>query len=99
MLSFGKFNGAYDIRITGNGVDACVSELAKTALMEPSVVKHLPVVAKQTQGEVVKFAAEAVTKMGSEGMVVLLEGREQTLDFIPSPYRFRLVLSEQKLIG
>lgn len=99
MLTFGKFGDKYDIKISGNGVDATVSAIANTDLKAPSIGKNIPTVAKQTQGEVVKFAANAVTQMGAEGSVVLLEGREQTLDFIPSPYRFRLVLSQPELIG
>merc|ERR1712113_1103841 len=63
------------------------------------VAKNIPTVAKETQGEVVKFAGDAVKKMGDSGTVVLLEGREQTLNFISSPYRFCLTMSDTKIIG
>ena len=52
-----------------------------------------------TQGEVVKFAANATKTMGNDGTVVLLEGREQTLDFIPSPYRFCLTMQDTTPLG
>ena len=32
-------------------------------------------------------------------LVVLLEGREQTVNYVRSPYRFELVLSHPELIG
>jgi hypothetical protein len=37
--------------------------------------------------------------MGDDGMTVLLEGREQTVNYIDSPHRFELVMSDSKLIG
>ncbi|CAE7229750.1 unnamed protein product, partial [Symbiodinium pilosum] len=43
---------------------------------------------------VVAFAQQALHQAAAAGRVVLLEGREETLDFIPSEYRFRLVLPE-----
>lgn len=99
MLEFGEFDGKFDIRINGLGIDARVSDIANTLLKEPKVGKNIPTVAKETQGEVVKFAGEACKKMGDAGTVVLLEGREQTLNFIPSPYRFCLTMSDTTIIG
>lgn len=37
--------------------------------------------------------------MGADGLVVLLEGREQTVNYVRSPHRFALVLSDESLIG
>merc|ERR1712151_222223 len=99
MLEFAKFDGKFDSRINGLGIDAKVSEIANTLLKEPKVGKNIPTVAKETQGEVVKFAGEACKKMGDDGTVVLVEGREQTLNFIPSPYRFCLTMSDTTVIG
>lgn len=99
MLEFGKFDGVWDIRINGLGIDARVSEIANTKLKEPNVSKNIPTVAKETQGEVVKFAGQAAKQMGDDGMVVLVEGREQTLNFISSPYRFCLMMSDMTVIG
>jgi len=99
MLQFDQFDGIYDIRINGLGLDVRVSQVANTLLKEPKVGKNIPTVAKETQGEVVKFAGDAVQKMGAAGTVVLLEGREQTLNFIPSPYRFCLTMSDTTVIG
>jgi hypothetical protein len=56
-------------------------------------------VAEQTQGEVILFANAAITKLRRDGMTILLEGREQTLDYIKTPYKFRLILSDSALIG
>ena len=48
----------------------------------------------------INFAAKAVEIMTKESkLVVLLEGREQTVNYVRSPYRFELVLSHPELIG
>jgi len=99
MLEFGNFDGKFDIRVNGLGLDVKVSEVANTLLKEPRVAKNIPAVAKETQGEVVKFAGDAVRKMGEAGTVVLLEGRQQTLDFIHSEHRFCLTMSDPTIIG
>jgi cytidylate kinase len=99
MLSFGKFNGKYDTRIHGLGLDMLVSEVENTELKSPKVSKNIPTVAEVTQGEVILFAAKAVETMGQDGLFVLLEGREQTVNYVRTPYRFTLVLSDESLIG
>jgi len=99
MLEFDKFDGKFDIRINGLGIDQKVSDIANTLLKEPKVGKNIPTVAKETQGEVVKFAGDACKKMGDDGTLVLVEGREQTLNFIESPYRFCLTMSDTSVIG
>jgi cytidylate kinase len=99
MLSFGKFNGKYDTRIQGLGLDMLVSEVQNTELKSPKVSKNIPTVAEVTQGEVIIFAAKAVETMGQDGLFVLLEGREQTVNYVRTPYRFTLVLSDESLIG
>jgi len=99
MLEFGMFRGRYDIKIKGLGVDEFVSDIANTKLRGPEVSRNIPMVARVTQGEVVAFAANACKVMGEGGNVVLLEGREQTLDHIPSPFRYCLTMDEIEVIG
>lgn len=99
MLTFDKFNGKYDTRICGLGLDMLVSNVQNTELKSPLVSKNIPTVAEFTQGEVILFAAKAVETMGKDGIYVLLEGREQTVNYVRSPYRFNLVLSDESLIG
>lgn len=99
MLEFGKFGGKFDTRIRGLGLDLLVSEVQNTALKAPKVSKHIPTVAEVTQGEVVTFAAAAIQQMGADGVVVLLEGREQTVNYVRTPLRFTLTLSDASLIG
>lgn len=99
MLTFGKYNGKYDTHIHGLGLDLYISEVQNTELKSPKVSGNIPTVAEVTQGEVVSFAAGAVDTMGKDGIVVLLEGREQTVDFVRTPHRFTLVLSDESLIG
>lgn len=45
------------------------------------------------------FAAKAVETMGKDGLFVLLEGREQTVNYVRTPFRFILELSDPSLIG
>jgi len=99
MLEFGMFRGRYDIKISGLGIEAFVSDIANTKLRGPDVGRNIPMVARVTQGEVVAFAANACKVMGEGGNVVLLEGREQTLDHIPSPFRYCLTMDEIEVIG
>jgi cytidylate kinase len=99
MLKFGKFRRRYDIKIKGLGIDAFVSDIANTKLRGPDVGRNIPTVARVTQGEVVAFAANACKVMGDGGNVVLLEGREQTLDHIPSPFRYCLTMDDIEVIG
>lgn len=99
MLSFDKFNGKFDTRINGLGLDLYVSEVQNTVLKQPKVAKNIPTVAKVTQGEVITFAAEAIKIMSADGVSILLEGREQTVNYVLTPLRFTLTLSDETLIG
>jgi hypothetical protein len=94
-----QFNGNFDTKITGLGLDMLVSEVQNTALKSPKVSKNIPTVAEVTQGEVVLFASDAIAKMGEDGIFVLLEGREQTVNYVRTPLRFTLKLSDMSLIG
>ena len=99
-LSFGKQpDGAFDISIKGYGLDLLVSQVANTTLKEPKVGKNIPTVAKMTQGEVVSFAAKAAELMRADGMNVLMEGRAQTLNYVRTPHRYELTLSDPIIIG
>lgn len=99
MLEFDKFNEQWDIRINGLGIDCLVSEVKNTELKGPKVSKNIPTVAKVTQGQVVKFAADATKKMGEDGLNVLLEGREATVNYVETPYRYCLVMSDTTVLG
>jgi len=99
MLSFDKFNGKFDTRINGLGMDVLVSEVQNTMLKQAKVAKNIPTVAEVTQGEVITFAAEAINIMSADGVSILLEGREQTVNFVLTPLRFILTLSDETLIG
>ena len=47
----------------------------------------------------IKFAAGAAEAMRQDGMNVLMEGRAQTLNYVRTPHRFELTLSEPNIIG
>ena len=87
MLEFGKFNGKYDIKLSGLGLEYYVSEVQTTVLKGAKIGKNIPTVAEKTQGEVVAFASKAVQQMGADGFNVIMEGRAQTLNHVRSPYR------------
>mmetsp|Transcript_115815 Transcript_115815/g.181004 ORF Transcript_115815/g.181004 Transcript_115815/m.181004 type:complete len:377 (+) Transcript_115815:52-1182(+) len=97
MLEFGEFNGKFDTKIEGLGVKYLVSEVQNTKLKEIS--KFIPTVAEVSQGEVINFVQGALAKMSAAGCNVLVEGREQTLNYIRTPHRFELVLKDTNLIG
>lgn len=105
MLSFGKFgegdDAQYDTRIQGLGLDLLVSQVQNTVLKSPKVSQNIPTVAEVTQGEVILFAAEAMQRMTTEtpNLFVLLEGRAQTVNYVLTPHRFCLILSDGSLIG
>jgi len=99
MLTFGKFNEKFDVQIKGLGIEAFVSDIQNTTLKEPRVGKNIPTVAGVTQGEVINFVKGAVKIMADDGVTVLVEGRAQTLNYIPTPLRFELVLSNTLIIG
>jgi len=99
MMSFTKADGKWDIAVKGLGLDFKVSEVTNTLLKSPKVGRHIPTVAERTQGEVVAFAARATERMGLDGLIVLLEGRAQTCDYVPTPYRYTLVMSDTTVLG
>ena len=95
-LKFAKFDDGFDVIIDGK---LRVDTIANTELKKPVISQRVPSVAEQTQGEVVIFAAAAVDVLKQAGCNVILEGRAQTLQYIPSPYRFELVISDVALLG
>lgn len=101
MLDFGRHGegGGFDIQIKGLGVDALVSSIANTDLKAPAVSRNIPTVANVTQGEVVQFVAKATAMMSEAGHNVIIEGREATVNHIPTPYRFALTLEDLAVIG
>lgn len=70
MLTFDKFEGTWDIKISGLGIDTMVAAIKNTELKGPKVSKNIPTVARHTQGQVVGFAADATKKMGEDGLNV-----------------------------
>ena len=102
MLHFGRHGGGgggFDIRVQGLGVDALVADIANTELKAPAVSRNIPTVANATQGEVVGFVAKATAMMSAAGHNVIIEGREATVNHIPTPYRFALTLKDPAVIG
>jgi cytidylate kinase len=99
MLRFEKLESGWDVVIDGLGISTPVGAIQNTELKAPRVAKNIPTVAQETQGEVINFASAAIEKMRQDGKNILLEGREQTVNYIPSPYRYTLTLSDPTLVG
>lgn len=95
-LTFEKFDDGFDVVIDGA---TRVSAIQNTVLKTPLISSRVPTVAEQTQGEVVKFAASAVATLTAAGHNVILEGRAQTLNYIPTPHRYELVIPDVSLLG
>lgn len=95
-ITFEKFGDDFDVVLDGK---VRVSDICNTVLKAPTISNRVPTVAGQTQGEVVLFAAGAVKTLTSAGRNVILEGRAQTLNYIPTPNRFELVIEDPALLG
>lgn len=76
-----------------------VEGIQNTALKTPLISSKVPTVAEQTQGEVIRFGAGAVQKLSAAGYNVILEGRAQTLNYIPTNLRFELVIPDVAVLG
>jgi hypothetical protein len=82
MLTFGKFNGEYDIQIKGYGLDTFMSKVKDHVLKGPLVTTALPAIFKHLQGEVVAFSSNAIRTMCRGGYNVILEGKSaHTVDY------------------
>ena len=95
-IEFKKFDDGFDVVIDDS---TRVSAIQNTTLKMPHIGSRVPTVAEQTQGEVVKFAAKAVDTLRLNGCNVILEGRAQTLNYIPSESRFELVIPDPAILG
>jgi len=56
-------------------------------------------VAQAAYGQIVVFAANSCRQMVDDGTVVLVEGREQMLDYIPTHYRYCLIMDPIERLG
>merc|ERR1711862_624764 len=102
MLQFSKSDGSeWDTMISGMGLNYAVQSIQNTLLKSSGISKILPTVAKATQGQVIMYASSAISKMiaDTKDLVVLLEGRQQTVNYVSSPYRFVLKLKDQGVVG
>lgn len=100
MITFDYYeNHGFDIKIEGLGLSHYVQNVKNTLLKSSQISKNIPTVAELTQGEAILIAKKAIDILKSRKMNVLLEGRQQTVDFIESPFRFCLKLSDKNVIG
>jgi len=101
MLQFCKSDEEWDTMISGMGLNYAVQSIQNTLLKSSDISKVLPTVAKTTQGQVIMYASSAISKMiaDTKDLVVLLEGRQQTVNYVASPYRFVLKLKDQDVVG
>lgn len=95
-LEFKKFDDGFDVIIDGA---TRVRDVQNTLLKRPIISQRVPTVAEQTQGEVITFGAAAVEMLKEAGCNVILEGRAQTLNYIPSSSRFELTIDDLSLLG
>ena len=99
MLQFGLFNNEYDTRIRGLGFDTYVSEIKFTELASNKVTSVISSVANLIQGEAILFIKDALEILKEDAFVVLLDGREPSMNYVPTPNRFELILSDPNVIG
>eukprot|EP00446_Apocalathium_sp_SHHI-4_P070351 CAMPEP_0177518690 /NCGR_PEP_ID=MMETSP0369-20130122/46667_1 /TAXON_ID=447022 ORGANISM="Scrippsiella hangoei-like, Strain SHHI-4" /NCGR_SAMPLE_ID=MMETSP0369 /ASSEMBLY_ACC=CAM_ASM_000364 /LENGTH=396 /DNA_ID=CAMNT_0018997829 /DNA_START=37 /DNA_END=1227 /DNA_ORIENTATION=+ len=92
-------DGEFDLKVDGLCLSYLASEVKNTVLKESRIERSIPTVAGMTQGEVINFVRNALEQMTSSGYNVLMEGREQTLNYIRTPHRFEVILPNMALIG
>jgi len=102
-LTFAKFEGkGWDTKIENEelGVGPMyVNEVKNTDLKSPAVATNIPTVAGKSQALVVKYVDTAVKQLGDNGFTVLVEGRQATVNYVNTQYRFNLVLNDTSIIG
>lgn len=76
-----------------------VSSIENTLLKTKRMSSQVPMVAEKMQGEVIRFGMSAVRQLSEDGFNVILEGRAQTLNFIPTSTRFELVIPDVTILG
>eukprot|EP00971_Amphidinium_carterae_P118429 2346488-Amphidinium_carterae.1 len=99
MMELERHGDRFDVKIAGLGIEYRVSEIQNTLLKSHRVARNISSVAEVAQGEVIQFVQSALQEMAATGCSVLVEGREQTLSYIRTPFRFELVLKDKNLIG
>jgi len=102
-LTFAEFEGkGWDTKIENEelGIGPLyVNEVKNTVLKAKDVATNIPTVAEQSQALVVKYVDSAVKQLGEAGFTVLVEGREATVNYVNTPYRFQLMLEDTSIIG
>lgn len=88
--------GTYDVLIDDT---QRVKDIENTVLKTPLINSSVPIVAEQTQGEVIRFAEKAVKILSNAGYNIILEGRAQTLSYIYTKERFELIIPETSVLG
>lgn len=83
---------------THDGKNYHIHEIENSILKDPSVESMVEFLAGKTQGHVINFARKSVDTLSKKSMMIL-EGRKETLNFIPSNNRFELVIRDQSVLG
>ena len=102
-LSFVKNNYTYDIYINGFGINSFMNDIQNTLLKSSYISKYVPTIAYHTQGEVINFTNNVISTIISLDVNskcnIIIEGREETMNYIHTDHRFELLLSNSELIG
>jgi len=102
-LTFAEFEGkGWDTKIESEelGIGPLyVNEVKNSELKSKGVSTNIPTVAEQSQALVVKYVDSAVKQLGEAGFTVLVEGRQATVNYVDTKYRFTLTLPDTSIIG
>lgn len=102
-LCFAEYEGkGWDTKIQNEelGIGPLyVNEVKNSDLKAKSVATNIPTVAEQSQALVVKYVDAAVKQLGSAGFTVVVEGRQATVNYVQTEYRFNLMLADTSIIG
>jgi len=102
-LSFENFEDkGWDTKIENADLEIgplYVNEVKNTTLKAKDVATNIPTVAGKSQALVVKYVDKAVKQLGDAGYTVLVEGRQATVNYVNTEFRFNLVLEDTSIIG
>lgn len=101
-LSFAEFEHGFDTKIEAPDLlpeVLYVNKVKNTLLKTPDVATNIPTVAEYSQALVVKYVDTAVNKLQDAGFIVLVEGREATVNYVNTPHRFELMMQDTTVIG
>ncbi len=98
-IAFEENKNGFDLFVIGDNKKERVADIRDTRLKEPRVAERIPMISCLTQGEVINFTNDAVSKLKNHGKNIIIEGRRVTLRYLDTQNRFELSISDKNVLG